>query len=450
MSMKDKSIAIIIIILMVAVPIIAMGKSIYISLAVISILSIIAIYKYKFLIITILIIINERIFYLIEDNIIPQEAINVALVISIVIICVFVMKFRKNKQKFYFNICIILFSIIPFISSITANVLNNQDLVMGISASKRYFIYLIYVYLITVIKDKYDIYKIEKIMMYLGTILSVFFLIQSLISLDIFKIVAMDSRTGGMRFFQGYSFIMFCYLISLCKVFDKNTTKKETSICLLFCFTQVISIIVVSQTRNFIISILVATFFVVLFQKKYKKILLVCIFVFFTGIFILSGIELNIGFIELIKSTIYDMKNGVGTIGFRLEEIQYYMHYFITYPIFGMGDYNNKFYYYNDITGLYLRFYTVDVGIIGYMFNFGIIGVLIFAILIVKLFKIIINLRDNRNMAYNLSVAFLGFIAGGLTSTFYIQDSNSILYVSIVLVIIEFYYKDSLKENGGA
>lgn len=446
MSIKNKALIIITGMFLIILPIALMYKTIYVSLVMALLFGGIFLYKYKFLLIVILITINEQLFYLIEADSLPINAIEVAIVVYLFIICMVIIKVENRQENLYFKTCIILFSITPFVSTIAANILNNQGLALGISASKRYFVYLIYIYLITSIKNKKDVYKIENIMIYLGTLLSICFLIQSVASLDLFKIVVMDSRTGGMRFFQGYAFIMFSYLISLAKIFDKKTTKTKTIICLSCCFIELLSIVIVSQTRNFIISILVSTFLVVLFQDKYRKVFLISGLILIVFVFILFGIDLNIGLTELLQSSIYDIKNGVGTIGVRIREIQFYLSYFFQHPFFGMGDYNDKFYRYSYISGLYLRYYTVDVGIIGYIFNLGIFGITIFITLIVKVIKIIIQLRNDRNVAYNLSIGFLGFVLSGLLSTFYIQNSDSILYVCIILVIIELYYKNSLKE----
>lgn len=428
---------------MFIIAIILLGtKSIYIPLIIVGIISLIFLYRFFGVIITILIAINESIFYLIPKADIPSELGVVIITITLLLIFLFE---KCNIKDLYFGKVIILIIFIPIISTITSNILNNQSIFMGIMASKRYFIYIIYFYVMSNLKKEKDIERLKNILVYTGLILSILFIFQAVGILNIFNVKLMPMRSSMLRFFDGYILIMFSYLISFSSIFDKLISNKKSVFYLTVSAIEFISIVLVSQTRNFIISILITSVVVIIFQKKYKKWLLISIGMFIILVSILVNIDINIGLTSLLDSLIYDLKNKVGTVGFRIRELAFYMDSFLKNMLSGMGYYNDRFYGYEYITGLNQLFYTNDVGMIGYIFHTGCIGIAIFIILIVKLFKIFVSLRNNNINGYLIAMSLLAFIMSGMVSTFYIDDINSILYIGIMLAIIEYYYKQLMK-----
>ncbi|MDU5723274.1 MAG: hypothetical protein E6Z86_14195 [Clostridium butyricum] len=417
-------------------------KNEYIPLAALGLIIMIFLSRYWIVSIFLIIAINENMFYLIPKNVIPTEF--VVVIFTIVLLSCF---FLRNESKvMYFRRIIICFIIIPIISSFNAYLINNQPVLMGISAAKRYFIYGVYLYLVKNLKSNNDVEVLKKVIMYSGFILSMLFIFQSIGKLNIFDVKLMPMRNSFIRFFDGYILIMFSYLICLVDAMNEKISLKKSALYLLLAFCEFISIVLVAQTRNFIISTIVITFIIIIFQKKYKKILIVSILIVSMLSVILFNVEINIGLENMFNSLLFDIKNRAGTIGFRISEIEFYLKTLLKNIIFGLGYYNDGFYNYNYITGLNNNYYLNDVGLVGYLFQVGSVGLIIFISLILRLYKITILLYKKNNQGYLITVAFLSFILTGIIGTFYIDDLTSVLYTSIILSIIEYYYKEVCEE----
>ncbi|WP_288479655.1 hypothetical protein [uncultured Clostridium sp.] len=381
-----------------------------------------------------LIILNERIFYLIGR---PLNFI-----ISIISILLFIFGIKKIiNKKYIFKFEIISLIIICFFSEIGAYFMWGQSLLDGFCGMYYIFIYLLYFYLVDFFdKDVQRIDNIKNIIFNVGSIISILYLFQALIypKIIIFN-MSYSFRDGRVRFFSGYVFIMFSILIGVTIILKKFEVKK-----LIFISIQIFSLIYVSQTRNFIIGIFILIVWCLFINRKIPKykIIYITLIIVFLYYFIFSNDHNIIN--NFINSIMKQFDNKSGTIGTRFLEFRYYINLLSKNWLSGIGILYSRFRLTPIITGYIPYFYFIgDLGLIGVVIQTGILGLFWMIYFFAKIYLFGVKIKSKcieASYLFRLLVIFLiGLFASGL-----IFDNNAILYICIVLAMAESKYKSNL------
>lgn len=390
--------------------------------------------------IVLLILLNEDFFNI---NILKKDYHLILLGYCILLFIVYLIKVLNkkviDKNNFIKNISLILF--IVFIEVINSYYINKQPIKYGVISIQIFFRYLIYFYLIVQLKSNNMINKLKTIIIYMGNFASILYIIQaSLYPRIIFLDVAYSYRDGHVRFYTGISIIIFALIINLNEIIIKN---KKVNI--VFLIINSVYFIFVCRTRNINIS-LIFTFLIIYFINpkirsiinKSMKILIPLTLIL--SIYLLNNNIRNIDIID-DKNVIQEIKSKEGSAYFRIKEIEFYMEQLKENKWLGLGFYSDSYYGTYYIMGRNQNFYTVDIGIIGFLYHVGILGTVIFLYPIIKVFKLSRKIKDSDNILFYEFTSV--FILISMYATFMMKEAQSIIYVAI---FISFFDSD-LKIN---
>lgn len=375
---------------------------------------------------------------MLNENLLRLIPINIMAVVSILGISVLIFKFKNIVEKRYiFKKYIIAINIICFLSAIGSYYMFGQPLIQGVFGMHfifNYFIYFLFRDLLSNSTEN-DLIELKVKIVNFATIMAILYIIQAIIypKIVIFN-MSYAERSGRVRFFTGYIFIMFSIIIAY-SILLKNFNKK---ILLNFCI-QIFSLIIVSQTRNFILGIGIVLLYGLLISKKVNKIIVIYMSTFMIILYVIFLANSNNEVNNLILSLINEIKNKSGTIGTRFYELEFYIELLKKNIFLGCGLLYSRFELTPIITGYYPYYYFInDLGLIGVLIQTGILGMIWMVCFLKKIYflgKKLIN-RDNSYLLRLTVVLIVGTFASGL-----IFDKGSIVYICLILAMEERLYK---------
>lgn len=210
------------------------------------------------------------------------------------------------------------------------------------------------------------------------------------------------------------------------KILEKNRDKWNVIMLIL----NLIHIIIIGKTRT-LISFVVITLLIiyVYFTKKTKKIK-ICVTIL--SVFVFALIEGS-----TIISSLSTLFNDNSVI-FRINAIGFYMQQIKSHPLFGMGFIGRGNVLLQTLLyGAKMQYYRTDVGLIGFMDEYGIIGAIWFLTLILYSYKklkfTIKKNRKDRIVIYASS--FLFFIVISAINLFAI-DGFRLIYLPLFMSLL--------------
>lgn len=381
-------------------------------------------------IIILCIIVNENLLRLIPGNILS--------LVSLMGVIVIIFNFKNIvERKYIFKKYIIAINIICFLSSIGSYYMFGQPLNQGIYGMNFIFIYFIYFFFTDLLRNttESDLYNIkEKIVMF-ATILSVLYIFQAILypKLILFNMDYAE-RGARVRFFNGYVFIMFSIVIAYSMILTKFNKKVFINF-----LVQIISLVVVSQTRNFILGIAIVLLAGLFISNKLNRIIILYLVLFILTIYLVffssSENEIN----KIISSTINETITRTGTIGTRFNEFIFYWELLKKNIFTGIGILYSRFELTPIITGYYPYYYFIgDLGLIGVIIQTGIIGMIWMVMFFYKIFSFSKKIKNKEN-SYLLKFTLILIIATFASGLIF--DKGSIMYICLILAIGEQTYK---------
>ncbi|WP_162927831.1 hypothetical protein [Bacillus sp. Y1] len=265
-------------------------------------------------------------------------------------------------------------------------VLHRQPIGLAYHGSKFMFLYILYFPLIIFI-NKFGVKYILNTVHFIGTTLAGAFILQKMLypKVIIFNMMYME-RFDSVRFFTGMSLIIFASFISL-GCFLTVERKKIKYLYLISFFIQVSHLFFVAQTRNLTIALIfVYTIVIILyskgnvFKKIFSALILISVGFIIFGSFINNIIQSIVGELDLYNT-------GNGTLYVRMLELDFVWSSIKENTLFGVGFYSGHFSKAPEILGTAYNYYTSDIGIFGFVFYLGMVGLIITLKYSVKLFK---------------------------------------------------------------
>lgn len=341
----------------------------------------------------------------------------------------------KINNRGYFRNCIYFFLFYVIIEMIISLFVYKQSLFHVIIQSYYYFTFLSYFIYIKLIKNEKDILITKKIIIYVATILISIFIIQTILHKSglYFINIQIIERNNRLRITLFAILINIAFLISYGEVL-KNGIKTSK----LFIFNFIIAlyfIIFIQQTRSIILIIAICIFigFLVKFLryiKKGTKELLFLIIICFSFL----------GTITIFPYTsMYEsLEKDYGVVA-REQAIDFYIAQIKEKPLFGMGiikpikgDQS-----YSLVHGPLGIYYKDDVGIIGFVNNFGIIGLGWYIFIMYKSYKLLRRLYINKLLNQNIELLLVYIYIVCSTGNIIIMDPQRILFFPLLLSLLE-------------
>jgi hypothetical protein len=332
-----------------------------------------------------LLLLPERIFFFVDQGLFLSlfhiKYIDFVQAIYFVLFVYTLLKFEINNSHRYYFIDVLLSTIpLAIIAAIVSNYFFSQPIRVGISGQKDFVMILCsYYFFRTLIREKivttdylWDcLYK-------LSFAITGVLIVQHLLA-DSIKILQVSyGRRFGVRITDNYTYATILLIGSLILFFNASGRKERIKavIGLVMAYYHVVF---VSQTRIVMVAYGVLTIIMAIFFRNsaLKKI---------TYLFIMLGVVLLALQTELAQFLFSALTDTSTDPSAQIREIgrAYYISEIAQSPIFGRGFPNSYDAY--EAAGLFSKIALVDNGLIGFAYMYGIIGLIWYAWLSLKMF----------------------------------------------------------------
>lgn len=378
---------------------------------------------YQILMVSLIIILNNKYMYLISLK--NRMYINI---IIFVIFILFITIFNKNyKYKFIHEIFI--FYLIVIYTSLLSKTLLNQSFRQILDANREMIYYVLYFPLCIIMNKEDNKNMIKKIIKILGLLFTIMIIIQYFLypNIKFMSGVGFAYRLDGYRFFGGFPLVITSFFLFVEEFFCSKKLKAKFTVIIIL-MIQYYYIIFITKTRNIFVAVSIAFIVLLIIQKKYrgyKKLL----------IMIITGLIVTVFFkdylIQLIELSLNDT---TGTGQDRIEYINYvldnisksfYLGYGLTSPQF-----EKVTYHIHD-----------DIGIFGFLFEFGIFGIIILISIIFKFILMTLKIyRINPNKSYYF-IIYIVYTIIIMPFNCVLNVGELIIFFIISLTLLENEYK---------
>jgi hypothetical protein len=426
---------------------ISSGSYAFLLFLIFSIVVLFLYFKQFELLILLSLIINHNIFYLL-----PMEPLGrysygslLPVVLFLTIVAAVLMKLEKrDAARTPFGLFIISFLII-----LAVGVLNSyaagQSLTMGLK--KAMVVYFPALFYFVFLSKRIEIDKLLNYIVITGVCLSLFNNLQYLFY-DKFRIFYYSSdlmRAGHLRFLVGGFFTIYAPLVSL----SLYLIKKKKIFLLAFIY-MLSTVILQGQTRAVILGFIVAVPFIFYLARRIdmKRIVFFGI-PFGVVLYLLIPVLQSSQWGDVYQLTQQEILNREGNWGGRLDAYNYYAKEVLQSPIIGRGIWNDMYDAYlgnNPEDRGASGFGLPDIGIMTFLFRFGLVGAIWLALLFSKVYRTFSAkyVKAGGQIPYFL----VGYFLFGLTTLLTIDcftQQEVIIYLALNLALLS-----QMKGNGPA
>lgn len=240
---------------------------------------------------------------------------------------------------------------------------------------------------------------------------------------------AIFSAQEGMRdeeytvLFCNYMIILSSWLI-IGKIFESDRIQIKWIIVFVF---MLMNFVMVMRYRGQALGIIAACIVAFAFSKDiklWKKILI-----------LVAGMLVILFTNNVISSMLLDafteIKNQENTFGVRVKAYDYFISEWKNHPLLGYGGISLVTPYRTDYSQLY-SFFTSDVGIVGWIYKYGLAGIVFYIYFLYAVFKCgIVKRSDSRKIDY-FTIAYIGYRLSTIMTLVYFDYSfQGTLYIDI-------------------
>ena len=412
------------------------GKSIvseYFLFLLFILFSIVILYLYfkriEFFILLILVI-DEELFFLLPKELLGKYNYRGLLYVILLIIlpCLFLIKNKKYEKKFIF----LAFALLLMILIASLNTLSQgQPLALGLKAELGYYNILFY---FVFASKKIDMKKLFTMIIIAGVVLCILNNLQYIFfgSIKIFNYYRSVERAGVFRYLVGEIYIYFSSIIA----FGEYLSTKKKRFLIAFVYILV-TLIVQIQIRASIWGFTVMILTLLYLTKKINIIKAALITVPLVSLFIWFLPAINSTFVgKLFDLTKYEISQKTGNVGIRFDAYDYYLGEIVKSPIIGGGIWNYAFKE-NPEHKQYIGLFLDDIGVISFLFHFGLMGLIWILILFIKIYKISFYRAGKlkENIPYGVIGYFIYSLAIMPTVNCFVRG-DAIVYLALLLALL--------------
>jgi len=371
----------------------------------------------------------------------------ILLVLITLILFELLLAFILKKYKTYiFGNLVISFVLIWVVEFIYSKLLYEQNFMQVIKASNSYLLILLYFIFVYYLSQKGVSEKfLHKILVVSTIILSFLFIIQWNLyhKFGIFLNIPFNVRFDELRITEGEGVINVGIVIAFALIFNKQVNKGLKIISILAAFIGLFELIFVQKTRLAIFCVLIGCFVVLLikFHKNVKSLVLLTII-------------LTLVVIASINSSYYkNYISSADSTGFsytaRQQEALFYLDQIKQHPLLSMGfidpvKFDRSF---QLVRGPQGYLFKSDVGIIGFVNTFGIIGFFWYLAFLYKTLKYLFVLWNSNLLNNYLELAGIWVFLFTSSFTLIIMDSQRIIALPVYLAILDGAVKRAYEKN---
>ena len=376
-----------------------------------------------------LLVINHEMFYLLPDDLLGGSRYQGLLYVVLLITggIYFLLEYREPPRYFKYNIFALL--ALTAISVMHAAFMG-QPLIMGIKASKSYFLILFF---FVFVSRHIDVARLFRYIVLVGILLTLINNIQYFTGIQLFHHDREMFRIGQVRFLVGGFFLLFSLILAFAEFL--RSKKKWYLVAAVHIG---ITIIFQGQTRMAIFGIFV-TFLLLMYLMEYldfKRVVFVGIPLFVVFIWLVPMIQSTF-FGDLYKLTRYELGQRGGNFGIRLDTYHYYLKEIKKSPIIGRGIWNDQWKQNNPEDMKYMGLHLGDIGMTSLAFHLGLAGVVWFVLLLSRVFKLCFD--ENLKIKSTIHPGIVGYFIFGIATILTLNSFTryrAVIYLALVLALI--------------
>ncbi|WP_414841210.1 hypothetical protein [Enterococcus saccharolyticus] len=386
-----------------------------------------------------LIIIMNSQFFFIPQIFMIFEKINTyhnKFMIAILCIILFIVWLVENFNHIRFNridlivLIYLLFTSILLWLQLLLNNDNNTDIVSNYYYNLILLLYFPLSNFMNKSKEKSDfvfnlIISIGIIYL-IATIFNYFKVVNGINISEISEVTLVQYVNGNLRLPQTSDFIGITILIILIKMNQNIIEKKEFSFYILLIIIALYTLLFISDVRMVFLTcvILVIYSLLKLLLNKFNLLAKIIIWMLFFVV-----VSFSIYRLELFQVLIGDGQKSA-SVFYRFEVIGYYVNYFFDNLIFGFG-------YSESVKSIYS---ITDIGMLGFIFKYGLIGLIWTVLLFIYLF-----FKSIKTNTSSIDLILIYLLITSISLSLF--DSQRMLYFPILLSIVNSFKRGSKYEE---
>jgi len=383
--------------------------------------------KLYFYMVIIILIFNENLFYILPNN--PYWRL-LSILFSVILIGPKIQISAQNKSIFNFVLCFILIGFLSLVYTVL------QGLQSVSQALLRYQSILMIVACLPFLKhsSRFGERMIRNAIEVVVTVVSTIYIVQSMLYPKyIFITAGLSLRNGFMRTVVGSTIFAIGLLLIIGDVISTYGRKGSLKYIVAAIITGY-NILFIIQTRSLNFAIIASICFCIyrtIDTKKFRGKQKIW-WRLTSGAILIVIVIWSIGYVgEIIGAS---LSNNESSSINRLGAYQYYLQLFSQYPLFGIGMIRNQAIDGLAQAGIAMKYYIDDIGLIGYLAQYGLVGFLCFLIWMKKVLK---YLHANGDNAYWSILLFLIFLL----------PFNCLLNMDVGVLYIAFFFAMLVKEK---
>tara|TARA_S200000501_G_scaffold341861_1_gene351543 strand:- start:30 stop:1274 length:1245 start_codon:yes stop_codon:yes gene_type:complete len=371
------------------------------------------------------------------------------LVFSLITLIFYIIKIKKFNFEISYLICLSIF--VPIFSSLVAYINFDQPIIYGILALRQWFMigFLVYLYE-SILSRKFEIELIEKVFLglaFFSLIFNSFIFFTSNASEFTEGTSTFYSETKGLRVRYPFTFITFGIIYYFIKI-NQSLNWKNFLIFLTF---LLYSIFIIKSRMYFLILFFILLLIVFNMSNKLaivKKIVfsIVLLFFIYAGAIVLNP-EFISSFFQLYNEMFVVLSGDLSSdasSNARIFQLFKVFNFFSTNPsaiFYGSGTLSSQ--WKDGFEGFFGYLYPTDIGLLGGIFQYGILGLIFMWLIPIKLIYKKINYLNERSIfESSLKYFFLFTVLRGIYNgnSFFRIDEYLISFI-IILAISKFNLK---------
>lgn len=399
-----------------------------------------------FLLLCLVYIVHARWFYVLDISLNRKRAIAIISIVSLL----FCIQFIKKRDFKLVNKIVIPFLFLFFIQMIISLIRYNQSLAVTYDIASDYIVILILYPLVWFAKDKHSLEKIKKMIIVIGIIVGGILALQTLVFEPMgIKLINLGygQRLGGLRYVNSSEPIMVSALFSLSYLIGQKCKFKERVLYVVSILVACIELFLVSKTKGVLVIFLVTAVIIIWFNhaENDKHIVVkraISAITIITGMVWLFNTKLVSFYYQEyneLQNTQYD------TVSIRFDELDHAIKTLTNSPIdtvFGTGfisSENSKYsYIVNGVSSG--SFSRTDIGVIGFIHEFGILGAIWLLSILIYSTRVLFLCYKKQKNALDYVAMYVIFVLG--MGTLFLFNGERLPYFPLFLLLVVFYGKE--------
>jgi len=352
------------------------------------------------------------------------------------------------KSHFLLFKSILIFMGYHILSIFTAYFTMGQPLIKGAYNLLLPSMILIYFFACFLIEKINQYEKFKMLYIYISLVAGIIYILQAqLYPKYVFLTTDFRLRYGNLRFTEFAVFMLFCAFITLNELFIRSGRqlgiKRYVYIAALT--VQLYTFFFIALSRYITVTtVVLITITLVFLQKCIPRRLVAALLIWsalgMTTVLIAFYLLGKAPRLDFITDTLQEIFTISGNLGIRSNAVHYFAENLKDHWLLGWGTINLDFPEAYNVSGVRFWHYMVDVGILGYIYQYGILGSFVAFQLLAQSFVISWRIYKKNQRIFFPLLCNGAILINGLM-VFFFQENMALFYIGLIFAFTEFEYR---------